>query len=83
MESGAQKNNAGLLPGVVFLFLLALRNCAHGAGIRTGTAIKASTGVDLIKIGSLRNGAYGTGIHARAAADASIADDISHYVHLP
>ena len=62
----------------MYRFRLVLNDGAAGAGIRAGTAVQASTGIDDELVIALRDGTSGASVRASTAANAGRTDVIGH-----
>ena len=66
----------------MYRFRLVLNDGAAGAGIRAGTAVQASTGIDDELVIALRDGTSGASVRASAAAQTCRSDLVGHGKHL-
>ena len=66
----------------MYQFRLVLNDGAAGAGIRAGTAVQASTGIDDELVIALRDGTSGASVRASAAAQTCRSDLVGHGKHL-
>ena len=66
----------------MYQFRLVLNDGAAGAGIRAGTAVQASTGIDDELVIALRDGTSGASVRTSAAAQAGRSDLVGHGKHL-
>ena len=80
---GKTKSTAGVgSQCFMYRFRLVLNDGAAGAGIRTGTAVQASTSIDDIVVIALRDGTSGASVRASAAAQTCRSDLVGHGKHL-
>lgn len=66
----------------MYRFRLVLNDGAAGAGIRAGTAVQASTGIDDELVIALRDGTSGASVRASTAAQTCRSDLVGHGKHL-
>ena len=80
---GKTKSTAGVgSQCFMYRFRLVLNDGAAGAGIRAGTAVQASTGIDDELVIALRDGTSGASVRASTAAQTCRSDLVGHGKHL-